>query len=62
MFELVTKTRDELISARIIIEDVAEIARNEGYVDWADDILREDRLQPFATGRSVHIDHISRKP
>ena len=58
LFELVTKTRAELIASRVFIEDVAEIARKEGYADWANTILREDRLQPFSTGCAVHIDHL----
>jgi len=62
IFELLTKTRAELEAARVSIKDVAESARSEGYVDWADAILRSDVQQPFSTGRSVHIDHINRKP
>jgi len=62
MFELLTKTRTELEAACVLIEDVAKSARNEGYTDWALTILRDDGRQPFATGRTVHIDHINRKP
>ena len=62
MFELLTKTRAELEAARISIKDVAESARSEGYTDWADAILRSDVQQQFYTGRTVHIDHINRKP
>jgi hypothetical protein len=62
LFELLAKTRTELEDNGIDTYEIAICAKKEGYADWANATLDDAKLQPFPSGRIIHIDHIRRKP